>query len=68
MTLPDQTLWVSGRDLHRPLTHSADDYDDHPKNPKGDISTLANRGHFYFGLTGEEKPHPRPLSIFTTIR
>ena len=52
MTLPDQTLWVSGRDLHRPLTHSADDYDDHPKNPKGDISTLANRGHFYFGLTG----------------
>lgn len=52
MIVPFLTLWRSGRNLHRPLLHSAYDYDNHPQTPERDISILANRGHFYFGLTG----------------
>jgi len=40
---PIQTLWICGRELHRPHTHSADDYD----NPK-----KSKKGHFYFGKQG----------------
>lgn len=51
MIVPFLTLWRSGRNLHRPLLHSAYDYNNHPQTPERDISILANRGHFYFGLT-----------------
>ena len=44
MILPIQTLWISGREKHRPLIHSPDNYDYYPKKTK--------RGHFYFGKQG----------------
>ena len=39
-----QTLWICGREMHRPLIHSSDHYYDNPKKPK--------KGHFYFGNQG----------------
>jgi hypothetical protein len=60
MNQSTQTLWISGREKHRPLTHCADHYYDNPKNPKRDISTLVIRGHFFFGLTGILRGNPLP--------
>lgn len=55
LTEKSQMLWICGRNSIRPLTHNEGDYDN-PQKPKRDISTLANRGLFYFGLTAPFLP------------